>query len=111
MASFDKDQVFTAKAITDTATHTSTVSVTGEFSAEMTVAYNGFDQEVSLQLQGSIDNTNWLDVGVPFVLASGVKDYDVVTDYFPTYRLTAICSTAPSSGTLDTWIVKAKPNA
>ncbi len=111
MASFDKDQVFTAKVITDTATHTSSGSTTGEFSAEMTVAYNGFDQEVSLQLQGSIDDTNWLDIGVPFVLASGLKDYDTVTDYFPLYRLTAICSTAPSSGTLDAWIVKAKPNA
>ncbi len=111
MSAFDKDQVFVAKAITDTATHNSTVSDTGEFSAENTVVYNGLDQSVSVQLQGSIDSTNWLDIGIPFVVASGVKDYDAVTDYFPCYRTTAKCTIAPSSGTLDVWVVKAKPSA
>jgi hypothetical protein len=107
MAVADRDQVFTDKEIrVDTAVNSSG-SMTGEFQAETIVVYNGLDKSVDIQLQGSLDETNWLDIGNPFTVASGVKDYDTVTDYFCCYRVTAKCATSPTSGDLNVWILKA----
>ena len=107
MATVDKDQVFAAEAIRDTNTHNSGVADTGEFQAETIVVYNGLNQTVTCQLQGSLDETNWIDIGSSFNLATTVKDYETVTDYFPCYRVTATCSVSPTTGSLDVWILKA----
>jgi len=107
MATVDKDQVFTAEAIRVNTTVNSSIADTGEFQAETIVIYNGLDQSVAIQLQGSLDNTNWIDIGNAFNIAAGVKDYATVTDYFPCYRVTAKCATAPTTGDLDAWILKA----
>ncbi len=107
MATVDKTQIFTAEAIrVDTAVN-SIVADTGEFQAETIVIYNGLNQSVSIQLQGSHDNSVWIDIGEPFSVAAGVNDYDTVTDYFPIYRIVSTCSTAPTTGDLDAWILKA----
>jgi hypothetical protein len=104
----DLDKNFDTLAIRDTATHNSSVSNTGEFNAETIVVYNGLDQNVSIQLQGSLDQTNWMDINDPFNIATTVKDYRTVTDYFPCYRLTAKCTTSPTSGALDAWLLKTR---
>ena len=107
MATVDKDKVFTAEAIRVTTVVNSVIANTGEFNAETIVIYNDLDETVSIQLQGSLDETNWIDIGDPFNVATNIKDYATVTDYFPCYRITAICSTAPTTGDLDAWILKA----
>lgn len=107
MAVADKDQIFTDEAIRVSTTVNSGIADTGEFNAETIVVYNGLDKNVDIQLQGSIDQTNWLDIGNAFAVNAGENDYDTVTDYFPCYRVTAKCATNPTSGDLNVWILKA----
>ena len=106
MAVADKDQVFIDEAIRVNTVVNSSVAETGEFNAQSIVVYNDLDEDVAIQLQGSVDETNWLDVGNPFTVVTLTKDYDTVTDYFPYYRVTAKCVTAPTTGDLDVWILK-----
>jgi hypothetical protein len=107
MAVFDKDQLFIDEEIRVDTTVNSSIAATGEFNAETIVVYNDLDKDVAIQLQGSHDETNWLDIGNPFTVTAGTKDYDTVTDYFPCYRITAKCATAPTTGDLNAWILKA----
>ena len=108
MAIKDEDKVIDNNSIRDTNNHNSTVSDTGEFRAETILVENGLDQQVSVQLQGSRDETTWLDVGDAFNVAATSDDYQTVTDYFPCYRVVASCTTSPTSGALDVWILKAR---
>ena len=107
MAYHDEDQVFIALAIRDTTNHDSTVATTGEFTAETIIVENGLNQQVTIQLQGSRDETTWFDIGNSFNVAATTDDYATVTDFFPCYRVQAICSVSPTTGTLDVWILKA----
>ena len=108
MATTDQSHVFTALAIRDTSNHNGDEAVTGEFMAQTIVVYNGLDQTVTLQLQGSRDEgTTWIDMGNTFNVSATTNSYETVTDYFPSYRLTAICSGgSPTTGVLDAWILK-----
>ena len=106
MATFDKDHVFVAEELRDTSTHNSTIAATGEFSAETIVVYNGLDKDVAIQLQGSLDESVWIDIGSPFTVTTLTNDYDTVTDYFPCYRVTAKCTVSPTTGDMDVWILK-----
>ena len=107
MATVDQSQVFTALAIRDTSNHNSDTANTGEFQAQTIVIYNGLDQQVTLQLQGSRDASTWIDMNNSFNVAATTNSYETVTDYFPWYRLTAICSGgSPTTGVLDVWILK-----
>ena len=103
----DEDQVFIALAIRDTVNHDSNESFTGEFTAETIFIENGLDQQVTLQLQGA-RNSVWVDIGESFNITASSNDYETVSDYFPKYRLQAICSTAPTTGNLDVWVIKSK---
>ena len=107
MAVADIDQVFTDNAIRVNTTVNSSSAMTGEFNAETIVVYNDLDENVDIQLQGSIDGTTWIDIGNAFNVNTLAKDYDTVTDYFPHYRVTAKCATAPTTGDLNVWILKA----
>ena len=107
MAISDQDKVFTDEAIRVNTVVNSSVANTGEFNAQTVVIYNDLDKDVAIQLQGSVDGTNWMDVGNPFTVATLIKDYDTVTDYFPFYRVTAKCTVAPTTGDLSVWILKA----
>jgi hypothetical protein len=106
MATTDETQVFTANAIRDTSNHNSDVADTGEFQAETILVYNGLDQQVTLRLQGSRDGSTWLNMNNSFDVAATTNSYETVTDYFPFYRLTAICGISATSGALDAWILK-----
>lgn len=106
MATVDKDQLFTALAIRDTSSHDSGQAVTGEFTAETIVVYNTLDEQVALQLEGSHDESTWLDISSSFNVAASTNSYQTVTDYFPFYRLSAICGSSPTSGVLDVWLLK-----
>jgi hypothetical protein len=94
MAVADKDQIFTDEAIRVNTTVNSSVADTGEFNAQTIVVYNDLDKNVDIQLQGSLDETSWIDIGNAFTINTLEKDYATVTDYFPCYRVTAKCATA-----------------
>jgi hypothetical protein len=106
MAVYDEDKVFDEEAIRDTSVLNSNIAKTGEFQAQTIIIENSLDQQVTLQLQGSRDNTKWLDINNAFNVAASTDDYETVTDYFPCYRMTAVCSVAPTSGLLTCWILK-----
>ena len=106
MAHKDEDQVFTAEAIRDQVSHNSGIVDTGEFQAKTILVYNGLDQQVTLRLQGSRDATTWLNMNNSFDVAATTNSYETVTDYFPFYRLTAVCGISATSGALDAWILK-----
>ena len=107
MASWDKDEVFCEQAIRDTAEHESDYSYIGEFTAETIVYHNTLDQAVTLQYQGSVDDVIWIDIGSPIVVAANTNDYETVNDFFPEYKVLATCDTAPTSGNLCVYILKA----
>ena len=107
MATTDQDQVFTDESIRVNTTVNSGVAFTGEFQAETIVIYNGLDEDVAIQLQGSLDDSVWIDIGSSFTVTNGTNDYETVTDYFPRYRVTAKCATAPTTGDLNVWVLKA----
>ena len=104
----DKDQLFTAEAIRDTASHDSAHAHTGEFIAQTIVIQNGLDQQVTLQLQGTVDESVWFDIGNTFNVAATTNSYETVTDYFCCYRVQAQCGTSPTSGVVDVWILKTR---
>jgi hypothetical protein len=107
MAYTDEDQVFSSEAIRDTSNHNSDESVSGEFLAKTIFIENGLNQTVTFQLQGA-RNSTWLNVGSSFDVSSTTNDFQTVDTYFPKYRLQASCGTAPTTGTLDVWIIKAR---
>jgi len=104
----DEDKIFDALAIRDTSNHDSEKSNSGEFTAKVIIIENGLNQTVTFQLQGSRDGTVWLDIGATFDVAASTNQYETVGTYFPGYRLQAICVTAPTTGTLDTYIIKTR---
>ena len=108
MAVQDKDFIFEAEAIRDTANHNSALSVSGEFMAKTITVENGLDQQVNCQLQGSHDGTKWFDVGSSWNVAATTDGYQTVDTFFPLYRVQAICGTAPTTGVLDVCIIKAR---
>jgi len=104
----DQDQIFEGVEIRDTSSATSNVSQTGEFTAETLLIENTLNEAVTLQLQGCLAGHDWFDIGDSVNVPASTNDYETVTDYFPCYRMTAICSVAPTSGDLEVWIIKSK---
>lgn len=107
MAYYDEDKVFDALAIRDTVNHDSNESVSGEYNAKTIIVENGLNQIVTIQLQGA-RNSTWLNIGAPFAVTAATNIYQTVSDFFPKYRLQAICAISPASGSLSCWIMKAR---
>ena len=108
MAVSDIDKAFEAEAIRDTATHDSSSSKSGEFMAKTIIVENGLNQTVTCQLQGSADESTWLNIGSSWNVNNATNGYQTVETYFPFYRIQASCGTSPTSGVLDVCIIKAK---
>ena len=107
MAYQDIDSIFTALQIRNTSLQTSSIAISGEYIAKTILLDNGHNQIVTLQLQGSDNQTDWFDVGAAIDIPATTKTYETLTDFFPYYRATAQCSVAPASGDLDVRIIKA----
>lgn len=107
MAYYDEDKAFNALAIRSTAVQNSAESMAGEFEAKTIIIENGLNQSVTIQLQGS-RNAVWYNIGSTFDVAAATNQYQTLSDYFPKYRLQATCSVAPTTGTLNAWILKAR---
>ncbi len=101
----EEDQLFTTLAIRDTANNNSAESMSGIFQAKTIFIENGLNQAVTFQLQGS-RNSVWVDVGATFNINATTNGFQTVDTYFPKFRVQASCSTAPTTGTLDVWLIK-----
>lgn len=103
----DSDTVFENEAIRDTSEKISANSDSGEFTAKTICVMNGLDQNVTLILEGSC-GVAWLPIGSAWVQNATSDGYQTVNTYFPTYRIKAQCSVAPTTGDLTLVILKTK---
>jgi len=106
MAVSEEDQIFN-ESIRDTVNHNSGESNSGEFNAKTIFIENGLNQAVTFQLQGA-RNSVWVNKGSTFTVAANKNAHQSVDQFFPKYRLQAICDTSPTTGVLDVWMIKAR---
>lgn len=98
-----------ALAIRDTTAHNSDpVNDIGVLGSGLCAAENGLNQDVSVQYQGSFDQTTWHNIGsASTVIAKSGSVLGVAADTFsdpwPYFRAVATCSVAPASGSLTIW--------
>jgi hypothetical protein len=92
-----------ALAIRDTVAHNSSVVFNGDFIIKTLVVENGLNQTVTFQCQGSAnsDFSNPFNIGSTFDVAATTNTYMTCETYIPYWRITATCSVAPASGTLN----------
>lgn len=104
-----EDKIFDALAIRDTSNHDSSVSDNQHNTAKSILVDNGLNQTVTFQLEG--DRTSAfstpVDIGSTFDIVASTRGYQTVDDYFPFLRLAAICTSAPTTGSLIVYIEKA----
>jgi len=104
----NEEKVIDALAVRDTSNHNSSVSENKGFIPKSIIVHNGLNQQVSIQVEGSIDDTfnNPLTVGNSFNVAAGEDDYDTLTDYLPFLRAVISCTVAPTTGTVTVYLAK-----
>ena len=102
MGKVNQDKAFDAEAIRDTSNHNGTVLDLFDFQVKTIIVENGLNQQVTLQCQGSAhsDFSNSFNIGASFNVAADTDTYQTCDSFFPYMRLTAICSTAPTTGSL-----------
>ena len=107
MPQYDTDKTFNALAIRDTALKTSTSSDHKQFTPKTIAVCNKLNQQVTFQLQGSFDNSfaEVFNIGATFNVAANTNGWQNASVYFPYLRLTAQCSTAPTTGTLTVFVI------
>lgn len=106
---FIESPMFSEEAIRDTNAHNSVGVDAQELPVKTVIVYNGLNQAVTLQMQGSRDNTNFFNVGNSFDVAATTWYWQSCDTYFPYGRMIATCGSAPSSGTLSVWCEKVRP--
>jgi len=104
---YDEKQVFTNKAIRDTANHFSLVIDSKRFLKKSAIIHNGLNQDVEIRLQGSIDQAFTKPLASePLVTVLAGKEKLITTDdLLPYIRLRAKCTVAPTTGDVDAWIM------
>jgi hypothetical protein len=105
---FTENPVFEAEEIRDTSVHNSSVSDSRGLAIKTIIIENHLNQTVTLQCQASahLDFSNSFNVGNSFDVNADTDTYQTCESYFPYFRLTAICSTAPTSGNLTVLLEK-----
>lgn len=108
MANKNVDKVFDAEAIRDTNLKTSTTADSQAFILKTIIIENKLDQDVTLQLCASAnaDFSNSFNVGSSFVVSANTNSYQTTESYFPYMKVTAQCSTAPTTGDLTVFLFK-----
>jgi len=107
MAKVNSEKTFDAEAIRDTSLATGTIIKNYDFQLKTIIIHNHLDQTVTLQCQASADgSTNWFNVGSSFDVTTNTDTYQTCESYFPYMRMTAQCSSSPSSGDLTVWFIQ-----
>jgi len=105
-----EDEIIHELVLRDTDDHISNVSDNRGAIPKTVVIYNETDQDITVQLQGDRDSDFdvAMDMGNPFVIDAGTHDYATISDYLPYLRVKITASTAPTSGTVDAYIMRVK---
>jgi hypothetical protein len=103
-----EEKLIDALSIRDTSDHTSIKSEIKGYIPKSIIIHNGLNQQVTIQVEGSIDDTfsNPLTVGNSFNIPANTDDYETLTDYIPFLRIKASCATAPTTGALTLYLAK-----
>ncbi len=101
------EKTFDAEAIRDTSTHNGSTVFNGDFVIKTLIIENSLNQAVTLQCQASAnsDFSNSFNVGSSFDVTASTNTYQTCGSYFPYWRLTATCSSSPSSGSLTCFVM------
>lgn len=104
---YEETKVFTDKEIRDTNNHFSVVINSKRHLKKSAIIHNGFDKDVNIRLQGSIDEafTKPLSVEPIINVPAGKEKLIVTDDLIPYIRLKADCTIAPTTGKMDAWIM------
>lgn len=95
-------KTFDDEAIRDTSSHNGSIVFNGDFTIKTIIIENSLNQTVTLQCQASAnaDFSNSFNVGSSFDVTASTNTYQSCETYFPYWRLSAQCGTAPTSGDL-----------
>ncbi len=104
---YEEEQVFTDKAIRDTSNHFSVVVDSKRFLKKSAIIHNGLNVDVDIRWQGSIDVgfTKPMSLEPLVTVSAGTEKLITTDDLIPFMRLRAKCSSSPSSGDVDAWIM------
>ena len=104
---YEETKVFTDKEIRDTNNAFSLVVNSKRHLKKAAIIHNGLDKDVTIRLQGSIDEafTKPLSVEPVVTVLAGKEKLIITDDLIPWIRLKAQCSTNPTSGSVDAWIM------
>ena len=110
MSAYDTDKLFNAEAIRDTSGHNSIISFAGEFKPKTIIIENSLNQTVALQCQGSAhsDFSNAFNVGASVDVTATTDTYQTCDNFFPYFRMTATCSSSPTTGSLTVHLIKTR---
>lgn len=102
MAKVNTEKTFDAIEIRDTSSHNGSLINNFDFQLKTIIIENELNQVVTLQCQASChsDFSHVFNVGSPFDVSANTDIYQTCDSYFPYMRLTAVCSVAPTTGTL-----------
>lgn len=102
MSTKKKVLVFDALEIRNTSTQTSSQVDNDAYIIKTLIIENGLNQTVTFQCQGSanIDFSNLFNIGSSFDIAASTNTFMTCDSYIPYWRVTAVCSVAPTTGTL-----------
>lgn len=102
MALVNQEKTMDALEIRDTSSHNGVSIPMYSFQLKTIIIENTLNQGVTLQCQASAhsDFSNSFNVGSSFQVSASTNTYQTCESYFPYMRVTATCSTAPTSGNL-----------
>lgn len=100
-------QMVTAGAIRDITERFSAVCDCKRSGNKTVVIHNGLNQSIDIKVQGCIDGNfnNVLEMEPLETIALSSDDYITISDYMPNVRVSYQCSTAPTTGTIDIYMV------
>lgn len=108
MSIHEQDLIFSALQIRDTGPKVSSISDLKGFDPKSILIKNDLNQAVTITCEGSDDVafTNVWSIGGGDLISANSNEYLTLGDYFPYLRCKAICSTAPTTGSIDCWVMK-----
>jgi len=103
--------VFTDEEIRDTAAHNSAIANMARYKIITIFVDNGLDTQTSVQIKANRTNsaTGSVDVGTAFSIAASDREARTMdpetTGYLPYIWIEVTCAVAPSSGSLNAFII------
>lgn len=105
-----EDHIAVDVEIRNTSETNSDISDSRGFIPKTVVVENNLNEDVSIQVCGSreVTMTKHEHLGDAFIIAAGETGYATLSDYFPFLRAHMTCSTAPTTGEINIYLLRVK---